>query len=362
MLAKKIMLTGGGTLGPVTPLLALVEVWKQEPFSPEVIWVGTANGPEKTLVREQGIPFQSLSVPKLDRHAPAKWIFIPFWFAWSLWCALKIIRLEKPDVIVSAGAYVSVPLVWIGKLLGAPVWIHQQDARPGLANRLMAPMATSISVAWLRSLVGFSKHKTLFLGNPVRSSIWQGERKRIMNLNNFSESKPMVLVFGGGTGSQWINQVIAFILPELLQTANVIHISGTGKQTEDAEEFIPGYVQKTFVTSEMADLYAAADLVICRAGMGTISELSALKKTAIVIPIPASHQEENAAALDEFSAAIILHQSLTSPQILLQTINGLLSSKDFMSFGARLHAALPTEGVADKLAHHIESLAKSQDH
>lgn len=355
----KIMLTGGGSLGPVTPLMAVAEVWRKEDVRAEFVWIGTPGGPERTVVEAAGIPFHPLFVPKLDRYAPGKWVFIPFRLLWSMKMALHLIQRERPDVVLTAGGYVSVPLIWAAALYGIPTWVHQQDVRPGLANKLMAPFATKISVAWTRSLPAFDKKKTIHIGNPVRDSVLHGSRERGAEQFGFDPSRPTVLVFGGGTGAAWINHAIAQIVPELCVSVNVLHITGRGKQT--SVEPRTGYFATELLATEMPDALALADVVVCRAGMGTISELSALAKPAIVIPIPDSHQEDNAAALDELAAAMVIRQAQTTPQMLLQTILSLLENpEDRRKLGARLHAALPTTDVAQKLAHHLEGMVKQK--
>lgn len=346
----KVMLTGGGTLGPVTPLLAVVEAWRWIDPAAQFVWIGTPRGPERLMIEAETIPFHPLSVPKFDRHAPGKWILIPWRLLWSIKLAWHLIQRERPDVVATAGAYVSVPLIWAARLYGLPTWVHQQDVRPGLANKLMAPFATKISVAWTRSLHHFPKEKTMVLGNPVRASILRGAKKDAARL--------MILVMGGGTGAAWINRAVIQIVPELTRRADVVHITGKGKNVAGAEA--PAYRSFELLTTEMSDALAEADLVICRAGMGTISELAALSKPAIVIPMPDSHQEDNAAALDELGAAVVLNQEQTTPQMLLTTINGLLDNpSERQKLGARLHAALPTEGVAETLAHHLQAIVKS---
>ncbi len=353
----KVMLTGGGTLGPVTPLLAIAEVWRREDIRAEFVWIGTPGGPERSVVEAAGIPFHPLFVPKLDRYAPGKWVFIPFRLLWSMKMALHLIQRERPDVVVTAGGYVSVPLLWAAKLYGIPTWVHQQDVRAGLANKLMAPFATKISVAWTRSLHAFDEKKTIHIGNPVRDSVLHGSQQRGAERFGFDLSRPTVLVFGGGTGAAWINHAIAQVVPELCMTANVLHITGRGKLT--SVEPRPNYQAVELLTTEMPDALALADLVVCRAGMATISELAALAKPAMVIPIPDSHQEDNTAALEELSAAVIVHQAQTTPQMLLQHILGFLENpEERRKLGARLHAALPTTDVALKLAHHLEAMVK----
>jgi len=319
------MLTGGGTLGPVTPLIAIRDAWLEEDPEAKFVWVGTPKGPEKDLMETLGIPFTSLSAPKLSRHAPGKWLLIPIHLIWSMRQALVILQRERPDVIVTAGGYVSVPLVWVAYLYGIPTWVHQQDIRPGIANKLMAPMAKRISVAWERTLEKYPKSKSEHIGNPVRSSVLHGSRERAGERFNLDPHRPTVVVLGGGTGSAWLNHAVAQMAPDLVNRANILHLTGKGKAVVEENE-VRWYTTVEFVKDGMADVYAIADVVVCRAGMGTISELAALRKPAIIIPIPESHQEENTAILEEHKAAVILDQNRTTPQMLKQKIEDLLDS------------------------------------
>jgi len=348
----RLMLTGGGTLGPVTPLLAVAEALRI--FDPHValVWVGTPRGPESEVVRAANIFFYALATPKLSRHAPAKWVLIPFALVWSLYRAYRLLKREKPDVVVSAGGYVSVPIIWMAALLRIPSWIHQQDLRAGLANKLMAPFADRISVAWETSLKDFDASKTLYLGNPVRASILSGSAERGRERFGFSDSRLTVIVMGGGTGAAWINDMVGRIGRELEAQANVFHMTGVGKRSTLSHSV-------ELVNEGMADIYAMADVVVCRAGMGTISELAALKKAAIVIPIPNSHQEENAKILEDNGAAVILHQTQTTPQVLLTNILTLLhDDAKREQVGQRLHHLLKTDHTAETLAHNLMALVK----
>lgn len=350
----KLMLTGGGTLGPVTPLLAVVEVLRAEDTSVEFVWVGAPRGPERVVVEAARLRFLSLSVPKLSRHAPLRWIGIPFRLLWSLWRAHQMLVTEKPDVVVSAGGYVSVPIIWMCALLGIPSWIHQQDVRSGLANKLMAPFADRISAAWEKSLKDFPAEKVLHLGNPVRSSVFSGLRDRGLQRFGFDESKPTVVVTGGGTGANWINDTVGKVGKELERVANVLHITGVGKSSTLTHH-------TDLVKDGMADVYAMADVVICRAGMGTISELAALKKAAIIVPMPDSHQEDNTQILDDVGVAVVLHQKETTPQVLLTNVVRLLEDeKKREEMGQRLHRLLKTDRAAETLAHHLLTLARTE--
>ncbi len=345
---KKILLTGGGSLGPVTPLLALVEAWRVREPGVEFVWVGTPTGPERAVVARAGIRFFELPVARLTRYASAEWGMLPIRFVHALVKAWMILQVEQPVLIISAGGYTAVPLILAGVAQRIPAWIHQPDVTPLLSNRLCAPFASLITVAWQRSLVDFSKEKTVWIGNPVRPSVLRGDRSRLLGAFGLAD-RPTVLVLGGGGGSAWLNHAMTVIGPSLAARANVIHLTGVGKMDEKLRSIGAGYVAREMLVSEMADALVAADVVVCRAGMATISELAALKKAAIVVPLPDSPQEANAGALADAHAAVVLAQGFTDATRLGQAIDALLADPaERARLGDAAHHLLPTD-IADRM-------------
>lgn len=317
---KKIMFCGGGTLGPVTPLLAIIEAWRAREPRADFVFVSTPRGPERALLEKEGFEFHCLPEAKLPRYLSFDWVFLPFRLVVAFYIAWLILRKEKPALIVSAGGYTSVPLVIVGWLQRIPSLIHQQDVCPLLSNKLAAPFASMITVAWEKSLKNFSRNKTRLVGNPVRSAFLRADKAEAIRFFGLDENKSVVLVLGGGTGSFWLNKTVSEITDDLLSRANVIHLTGKGKMVDVRK--VDDYHAFEFLTDEMPLAFAAADLVVCRAGMATITELAATKKTAIIIPLPNSPQEDNAAALRR--AAVVLTQAKTTPADLLKEINQLL--------------------------------------
>jgi UDP-N-acetylglucosamine--N-acetylmuramyl-(pentapeptide) pyrophosphoryl-undecaprenol N-acetylglucosamine transferase len=228
----------------------------------------------------------------------------------------------NPDIVFSAGGYVSVPLIWLAAIKKIPTWIHQLDVEPLLANRLMAPLSTRISVTWERSLKDWPLSKTVVAGGLIRESIRRGARDWFVREKGLASSKPTLLVIGGGTGAQSINEAMEVIADELLSEMNVIHLTGIGKMPSSLQKKGKSYQVFELLDAELPHAYAAADLVVARAGMGTISELVALAKPMILLPIPGSAQIANANALSELSAAQVLLSP--TPQILGQAIKHLM--------------------------------------
>lgn len=317
-MAKRILFVGGGTAGPVTPLLAVMRELQRRDPAASFHWIGTNDGPERALVAREHIAFSPLVSAKIDRFFSLRNFLSPFLFVVACLQARRILSYERPDVIVAAGAFVSVPVVWVGKLMGIPSVIHQLDVRPGLANKLSAPAARAITVTFPSSLAAFNAKKTSCTGAPVRMEVLRPQTNRIA----LHDRKPVVLVFGGGTGAQAINDLLFASVDELTQHAQVIHITGKGKGQAKLNK--PDYHQFEFLADEMGEALHKADVIVTRAGLGTFLELAALKKAAIVIPMPKTHQEDNAAMLWGAQAALVLDQTQLSPQEFANKIIGLL--------------------------------------
>ncbi|MBT4856836.1 UDP-N-acetylglucosamine--N-acetylmuramyl-(pentapeptide) pyrophosphoryl-undecaprenol N-acetylglucosamine transferase [Candidatus Uhrbacteria bacterium] len=353
-----ILFSGGGTLGPVTPLLAVAEVWREmlgkEDLSSKVedvefSWVGTKRGPERALIEAARIPFYTLHAPKLDRHRWWRWPAIPFLLLWSMWRSWRILRALEPDVVMSAGGYVSVPLVIVARVMGMKVWIHQLDRVPGIANRVMAPFANRISVTLDESLESFSEKKRLDVGGVVRPQIWQGDIAKARERFNLpkKDDRLTVLLFGGGTGADSLNKMISVVGSDLSRKVDIIHLTGKGKMREEYEKISDRYVALEFLGAGMADAFALADIVIGRAGMGTIMELAALKKPSIIIPLHNTDQLGNAQLLAERDAAKVLQQ--INPQIFKQEVESFVADDEMRRAYSRRMGMLFSPRGAEKI-------------
>ncbi len=351
----KVLLTGGGTLGPVTPLLALAEVWNRRDPLVEFHWIGTPKGPEQELIEKEGIQFLALSTPKLDRHRIWQWPFILPHLIFSCFKAYKMLQKIKPDIIFTAGGYVSIPVFWMAWFLGIPTWVHQLDVTPGMANKLMAPFARRVSVTWEDSASGFSEDKVLIVGGIARSKLERGSAVSFEQKYKLDDSKPTLFVTGGGTGAQVLNEAMEVIGRDLVKTMNVVHLTGKGKMIERLKE-IPGYIIEEFFTDDMPDAFNAADVVVSRAGMGTILALITLKKPTILIPIANSHQEENARVLKERNAIVTVKNF--SPQLLKQEIEKLMNNPDLRKkLSKRIEKAL-TMDATEKIINVAEGIIR----
>jgi len=308
---NKILLTGGGTGGPTMPLIAIYQsLSKNTDYS--FCWLGTYKGPTKKIVTAYGISYKAILSGKLHRYFTVRNLIQPFLFLIGFFQALFFLLSWRPSIIVSAGGFVSVPVVIAGKLLKIPALIHQQDIQPGLANKLMVRFASQVTVTFPQQIKYFPKNKVIVVGNPVREEI-SSIKNRPYNLNlksyNLKDGLPILLVMGGGSGSRQINDLIAMSLSKLTKFCQIIHITGKDKNLPITSYGLPvtGYSQFDFITDDLPALIAAADLIVSRAGMSSLTELAYLGKPTILIPMPNSHQEKNANYFKSKNAVEVLN-------------------------------------------------------
>lgn len=347
-------MAGGGTLGPVTPLLAVASKLEQQEPDCRILWFGTQNGPERPLVEALGYEFIVLPVARLPRYVSFEWVIFPWNMLRACWKAFSILKKHRVSLVAMAGGFSGVPVVFAAKYLSLPIWVHQPDVLPLLSTRIVAPFATWFTVSFPESIHYFPKRHAEVVGNPVRAHLLKGEASKAVHMFRLREGFPTLLVFGGGGGARWINEQLLCILPEVCRIANVIHITGKGQKTPHMDR--EGYVAKDLLHGrEMAHAWAAADLVLMRAGMGSLSEMSATQTPAILVPLPGS-QSANAAVFAKASAAHVLSQALTTPDDLLACIKDLLRNRvEAESMAASAQAVLRTDG-AEEIAHHLRHL------
>jgi len=315
----KIVLTGGGTAGHVTPNIALLSALAEKGY--EAHYIGSHNGIERGLISQLGVPYYGISSGKLRRYFAIKNFTDLFRITKGLNDARNVLKQIKPDIVFSKGGFVVVPVAVAAHFMGIPLVIHESDITPGLATRLVMPFAKSVCTSFPETLFHVAEGKGVLTGSPLRSSLWNGSKPEGMQLCGFDSlpAKPVILVMGGSLGSVVINQQIFKILPKLLNDFHVIHLCGKGNIKEDSR---PGYAPFEYAQEEMPHMLAAADIVISRAGANTIFELLALKKPNLLIPLSkaASRGDQilNAASFEKqgFSKVIqeeeisTLHESL----------------------------------------------------
>lgn len=356
----KIILSGGGTLGPVVPLLAVYEIYKKKHPDTEFIWVGTKKGPERELVEKYGVPFFAIGAAKWRRYFSLWNIVDIFRFIGAFFEALFFLKREKPDLLIAAGGFVGVPVHLAGAVLGIKAWVHQQDFRPGLANKIIAPFAKKITVALKSNLINFPAEKTEWLGNPVRD-LTVGDVSASKSKFGLPPGAPVIFALGGGTGSALVNQLVTEALPQWPADWQVIHLVGKDRDKETASRVagvFSNYHAYVFFADEMKDAYAAADVVVARAGFATITEAAALGKAVILLPMAGTHQEENAKFLAKENAAVVLDERVVNGATIAQVVKDLMEKKEERAtLGRRLREVLPPADP-EKIIRIIEELGK----
>ena len=326
---KRIILTGGGTAGHVTPNIALLPGLKELGY--DVHYIGSYNGIEKKLIEQFGIPYHGISSGKLRRYFSMQNFTDPFRVLKGFGEAKKLIKSLKPDVIFSKGGFVSVPVVIAGKQCHVPTIIHESDMTPGLANKLSIPSASKVCCNFPETLNHLPKEKAVLTGSPIRQELLTGDRGAALKFCGLSADKPVILIIGGSLGSVVVNNAVRKILPELLKNFQVIHLCGKDKVDASLKD-LKGYVQFEYIQDELKDLFALADIVISRAGANAICELLALHKPNLLIPLSANasrgDQILNARSFERQGYSIVLEEEELSDSTLLDAINKLYKEKD----------------------------------
>ncbi len=326
---KRIILTGGGSAGHVTPNIALIPQLKEKGY--EIHYAGSYQGIEKDLIEPFGIPYHGISSGKLRRYFSLQNFSDPFRVLKGLGQARKLIRDLKPDVIFSKGGFVSVPIVLAGKQNHVPVIIHESDMTPGLANKIAIPCASKVCCNFPETLEHLPKEKAVLTGSPIRQELLSGNRLAALDFCGFTPDKPVILVIGGSLGAVAVNNAVRAALPKLLERFQVIHLCGKGK-TDEALANTKGYRQFEYIKDELRDLFALADLVISRAGANAICELLALHKPNLLIPLSANasrgDQILNARSFERQGFSIVLEEEETNNETLLAAVQQLYEQRD----------------------------------
>lgn len=366
----RILLVGGGTGGPAIPLLAVQQHMKKNHPKAEFLFVGTFNGPELTFAKKYAVPFVSIPAGKLRRYFSVKNFFSPFLVLAGFFKSLSIIYKFKPDLVFAAGGFVSVPAIMAAWIMRKKILIHQQDLQPTLSNQLVAPLADKITVTFEKSLKDFRSGSGMFwdnrvtekaqwTGNPVREDILEAKNKNPADIKKkmgLKEDLPVMLITGGATGAQSLNQILLEALPELVKFIQVIHSTGKGKSIN----FIHPNYHPYELLDNMDEAYAVSDIVISRAGLSSISELCALSKVSIIIPLPDSHQLHNAEILEEKNAAVVLDQQELSGADLVQLIRKLMYNGSWQNELKENISNIIPQGATEKISNIILQLCKQK--
>ena len=322
---KKILLTGGGTAGHVTPNIALLPHLRDAGFIIE--YIGTRTGIEYRLIHQENIAFHTITAGKLRRYFDLKNLSDVFRIVLGLLQSIGILLRTRPDILFSKGGFVSCPVVWAAWLLKIPVVIHESDITPGLANRLSLPFARKICYSFPETAAHVDRNKAVHTGLPVRSSLLAGNAAEGLKLCGFSGNKPVILVMGGSQGSVAVNTAVRKALPLLSGEFDICHLCGEGNLGPEA----PSYKQFEYVANELSHLFAATSLFVGRSGATTIFELLALSKPSLLIPLStgASRGDQilNARSFEKQGFCEVLAQEKLTEETLTASIRRLFSRR-----------------------------------
>lgn len=326
---KRIVLTGGGTAGHVTPNMALIPTLLDKGYN--IHYIGSYDGIEKKLIEEMGIEYHGISTGKLRRYFSLENFSDPFRVIKGLSEAKKLMKELQPDVVFSKGGFVAVPVVLAASSKKIPCIIHESDMTPGLANKICIPKADKICCNFPEAAEKLSKEKAVVTGTPIRKELFEGNAASAMQFCGFTEVKPTLLVIGGSAGALHVNEAIWSCIDRLTEKYNVIHLCGKDK-TNSKYNGVSGYVQFEYIKQELKDLLALADVVVSRAGANAICELLALHKPSVLIPLSlnASRGDQilNAQSFDKSGFAKLLMEEDVNDSSLLSAINEVYENRD----------------------------------
>ena len=326
---KRIILTGGGTAGHVTPNIALLPRLKELQY--DIHYIGSYNGIEKELIEQFAVPYHGISTGKLRRYFSVQNFTDPFRVLKGMNEAKKLVKILKPDIIFSKGGFVSVPVVLAAKRRHVPAIIHESDMTPGLANKLTLPAATKVCCNFPETLEHLPEGKAILTGSPIRQELLTGDKYKAREFLHFTSDKPVIMVVGGSLGAVAVNEAVRQILPELLKSFQVIHLCGRGK-VDASLSGLEGYAQFEYIKEELRHLFALTDLVISRAGANAICELLALHKPNLLIPLSANasrgDQILNARSFERQGFSVVLEEEELDHTILLNAIQALYKNRD----------------------------------
>ncbi len=371
----RILISGGGTGGHVYPALAVAQQLQQQ-YNADILYLGSDDGLETRLVPAAGLRLKTIQAGKLQRYISWRTVTGVARIPVGMAQAIGIVRAFQPDVAFTSGGYVAVPAGLATRLNGTPLLMHQQDVPPNLSNKLLAPLATRISVAFADSLRYFPTGKTVQLGNPIRQAILDVRNVALQQARTdlgLAPNIPLVLVTGGSQGARHLNQTVCHALPELLKQCQVLHISGSNLFHETrnlAEQTLAGvdsemrqrYRLEPYMDEGMPSALQAADLVLCRSGASVLSELAVLGKPSILVPLPpaigGSPQEANAAMFQREQASEVILNDLLKPELIIERITYILSQSGCLKAMSSAASTLAKPDATQEIVEAIVTLTK----
>ena len=361
----RIVLSGGGTAGHVYPALALLDAWVGPP--PEVHWIGSTGGMEESIVTGRGLRFTRVRAAAIRDRSPRQSIVNLVVLAVGFAQALAALRRLRPDVVLTTGGYVTVPVAYAAAVLRIPVVVFLPDIRPGLAVRAQARVATSIAVAFAAAAAHLPPDRTIETGYPLRPTLLDAERATARHRLGLNTDLPVVLVYGGSRGARALNEGIAGRLDDILQHCQVLHVSGTldepAMQERAAE--LPDYLMARyrlfgFIGDQLVDALVAADLAVARAGASTLAELPAVGLPAILVPGPFSDQDANAAWLAERGGGMVMSNDEVVGGGLPDALLSLIRDPDRLTDMRNASARLGRRDASQRLQRVVEAAATAR--
>jgi UDP-N-acetylglucosamine--N-acetylmuramyl-(pentapeptide) pyrophosphoryl-undecaprenol N-acetylglucosamine transferase len=345
----RVLLAGGGSGGSATPVLAVAQALRRRNPGVEFVYVGTRDGPEAALAAAEGIPFAGIATGKLRRYWDVANLTDPLKVVAGTIESYRLVRRFRPHLAFAAGGFGAVPPIVAARLAGAYTVIHQQDVEPGLANRLLVPFSRRITVSLPTSLAHFPSRRSIVTGNPVRADLLKADPQVALEALQLDPTLPLLVVTGGGTGALGLNRLVAAAAPRLIEGLQVVHLSGRGRGVPAMTDS-RRYRSIEFLVEEMPHLLAAATLVVSRAGMGTLTELAALGKPSLIVPMPGSHQHANALAFERLGAIEVADQvGLTADTLADRILNLLSDAPRRERLGQAMAKSMPRD-AADQIA------------
>lgn len=385
-------MSGGGTGGHIYPALAIIEAVRSgveahqqgtsssdlgpepsaatalemRPGLARFLWVGSRDGIEAEVVPRAGLPFEVIEAAGIRGRGPVQLLRNAVRLAQGTAQAYRIIGRFRPDVILTTGGYVSVPVAVAGRVARVPVVIYLPDVVPGLAIRALARFAQHVAVSVEESRGYLPSDKVTVTGYPVRRELTSADRVRAREALGLEPAVPVVLIFGGSRGARRINQAVRATLESLLRMAQIVHVSGLldlndlERQREGlSSDLKERYHLFRYLHEEMIDALAAADLVVSRAGAATLGEFPAVGVPAVLVPYPyaGAHQAENAAVLADQGGAIVVADDELTGQRLLATVQSLLDEEERLAAMRRSMKQFSRPDAAQAIANLLEEAA-----
>ena len=342
MANKTIVFTGGGSAGHVTPNIAIINEMGTDWT---IHYIGSKNGIEKELIRKINIPYYGISSGKLRRYIDFENFVDLFRVMKGCMEARKILKKLKPDLVFSKGGFVSVPVIIAAKSLRIPIFIHESDMTPGLANKISQRFATKIFTSFEETKKFFPKNKTMVIGSPIRREVFNGSREKGREFLSFTSNRPILTIMGGSLGAKKINEAVRESLNQLTARYQIVHLCGKGNIDTNFSN-VPGYRQFEYVHEELPDILAATELVITRGGSNAIFEFLALNIPMLIIPLSLQQsrgdQILNAKAFEEKGYSLTLAEENLTRESLIKYIGSVQKKSE----GFRRNMKLSQKGEA----------------